>query len=382
MSILSKFSIAAANFDFEVKKIFRSLFEVATIAAAGSSNTDATALTAGKNLVTTADGTKGVILPVAEPEMEVTVVNTVAASDLKVYPAASAQINALTATTGAFTIPGGQEATFHCDVALHWYVSTGSGASAAELEVLNGASATNATTGKAAILGTGGAVQFGGVVTSTGLTVGNAVMAEADLELIDDLTAGTSAPSKALTTDAAESLVWATTDNTASETVTLSIQDTRTGAGATGWTHKNELVSNVALGAYANAGYNLVTFGATGSVVGLAAGVCGEVELSAGTTSGTYAALEAELTANSAVSTGTDTGFIYGNIAGSNSTGKTTINTNAHLMVLGTGVVDTAGGLFDVIAAPQAVTASARARIKIGATLYYIPLCAAAALTS
>lgn len=258
--------------------------------------------------------------------------------------------------------------------------------SATELGYLDGVTAGTVTAGKAVVTTTNKhidalVISDGGLALGAG--AGTAVTATAaELNMLAGVTAGTSAASKALTTDAAESLVWATTDATASETVTLSIQDTRTGAGATGWAHKAELVSNVQLGAYSNALYGLVTFGATGSVVGLTAGVAGEVELSAGTTAGTYAALEAELTANAAVSTGTDTGFIYANIAGSNATGKTTINTNAHLMVLGTGVVDTTDGLFDVLAAPQAVTSSARLRIKVGATLYYIPVCAAAALTS
>jgi hypothetical protein len=95
------------------------------VAAAGSAATDATALTTGKNFVTASDGAKGVILPVAELDMSVTVVNTVAGSSLLVYPNTGAQINALTATTGAFTVPGSNEATFHCDASLHWYVAGG-----------------------------------------------------------------------------------------------------------------------------------------------------------------------------------------------------------------------------------------------------------------
>lgn len=255
-------------------------------------------------------------------------------------------------------------------------------ASGSEVNYLDGALSTNLVAEKAAILGTSGALTLGGALTAvTSIGIGSAVLTEAEMEMLDTITAGQSSPSKALVVDAAESLVWATTDATQSETVTLNIQDTRTGAGATGWAHKSELVSDVALGSYSNALYGLVTFGANGSCSGLSAGVCGEVELSAGTTGGTYASLEAELVANAAVSTGTDTAFIYGNIAGSNSTGKTTINTNAHLMILGTGVVDTSSGLWDAISA-QAVTASGRLRIKIGATLYYIPVCASAALTS
>ena len=432
MSFLSSVKVAASIADFSVKKLLNMLVGNTTVVATGSTYANAAPLTSGKNMVTTSDGAKGVILPVAEPGMSVTVVNTVAASDLKVYPNTSAQINALTATSGAFTIPGGQEAVFHCDVLLHWYVSTGSGASAAELEVLNGASATNATTGKAAILGTGGALTIGGALTAvtsigigsavlseaemealdsaadtnlvagktailgtggaltlggaltavTSIGIGSAVLTEAEMEMLDTITAGTSAPSKALVLDAAESLVWATTDATQSETCTLTITDTRTGAGATGWAHKAELVSDVALGSYSNAIYGLVTFGANGSCTGLSAGVVGEMVLSAGTTGGTYASLEAELVANSAVSTGTDTGFIYANIAGSDGTGKTTINTNGHFAVLGTGVVDTTDGLFDVLGGTQAVTATARLRIKVGADDYFIPLCAVGALTS
>ncbi|MCR4338520.1 MAG: hypothetical protein NUW01_01390 [Gemmatimonadaceae bacterium] len=198
MSFLSSVKVAASIADFSVKKLFNMFVGNTTVAALGSSATDAAPLTSGKNMVTGADGTTGVKLPVAEPGMSVTVVNTVSTSDLKTYPNTSAQINALTATSGAFTIPGGQEAVFHCDVLLHWYVSTGSGASAAELEVLNGASATNATTGKAAILGTGGALTIGGALTAvTSIGIGGAVLTEAEMEMLDTLSAGVATASKA-----------------------------------------------------------------------------------------------------------------------------------------------------------------------------------------
>jgi FtsH-binding integral membrane protein len=48
---------------------------------------------------------------------------------------------------------------------------------------------------------TNDAATFSGVVTSTGLTIGSAVINEADLEQIDDLTAGTVTASKALVVD-------------------------------------------------------------------------------------------------------------------------------------------------------------------------------------
>jgi len=47
-----------------------------------------------------------------------------------------------------------------------------------------------------------GAVTSSGLVTGTGFTAGNAVLAEAELELLDDLTAGTAIASKVVTTDA------------------------------------------------------------------------------------------------------------------------------------------------------------------------------------
>ena len=128
MSILSRVAVAASGLPLDVKKFMRGLLLVNTVAAAGSAATDATALTAGKNLVTASDGTKGVILPAAEADMEVRVTNTVAGSNLLVYPNTGAQINALTATTGAFTVPGGNEAIFYCDVtgsSGHWYVAAG-----------------------------------------------------------------------------------------------------------------------------------------------------------------------------------------------------------------------------------------------------------------
>ena len=133
MGILERLDISAGNFDYEVKKVFRKLIQLDTIAAAGSDETDATAVTANRNLVTSADGAKGVILPVAGVEMAIVVVNTVAGEDLLVYPNSGEQINALTATTGAFTVPGGTEVTFYCDVALHWYVRAGTVANTQDL---------------------------------------------------------------------------------------------------------------------------------------------------------------------------------------------------------------------------------------------------------
>lgn len=66
---------------------------VASVAAAGSAQGDAAALTAGINTVSAADGTKGVILPAAKAGLVVQVYNEHATNGLKVYPATGDDIN-------------------------------------------------------------------------------------------------------------------------------------------------------------------------------------------------------------------------------------------------------------------------------------------------
>jgi hypothetical protein len=65
--------------------------QYAAVAAAGSAQTDATALNAGMNMVTAADGTKGVILT-GQVGDEVWVFNN-SGSTLKVYPPTGAAIS-------------------------------------------------------------------------------------------------------------------------------------------------------------------------------------------------------------------------------------------------------------------------------------------------
>lgn len=215
------------------------------------------------------------------------------------------------------------------------YTITGStfdNVSAAELAVLDGASSANTTTGKVAILGTSGAITFGGAVTAVGsFIIGAADLSEADMEQLDGITAGQSAPSKALVVDSAESLLWATTDATASETVTLSVADTRTGAGATGWAIKGDLISNVALGSYANGVYGILSLGAAGKVTGLGAGVVAEIVMGAGCTDGTYAGLEVEIGMGTNALTGTATSFMYLSLYG---TAAATFDTSGYLFQL------------------------------------------------
>lgn len=78
---------------------------VKAVAAAGSAQGDAAALIEGLNVVSAADGTKGVILPPAAPGMVVKVKGT-AAAVLKIYPATGGAINAISAN-GALSLASG-----------------------------------------------------------------------------------------------------------------------------------------------------------------------------------------------------------------------------------------------------------------------------------
>lgn len=78
----------------------------ATVAAAGSSQTDAAQVAGGFTLVSAADDTKGVKLPAAAAGRICIIKNNVSAKTLKIYPATGDKINGGTATTGSYDIAG------------------------------------------------------------------------------------------------------------------------------------------------------------------------------------------------------------------------------------------------------------------------------------
>lgn len=86
---------------------------VTTVAAAGSTNADAAAISAATYIcvVTAADATKGVILPAMVDGQTIKVKNN-AAAVLKVYPFSGAAINGLTATTGSLNMAANTIADF------------------------------------------------------------------------------------------------------------------------------------------------------------------------------------------------------------------------------------------------------------------------------
>jgi hypothetical protein len=169
-------------------------------------------------------------------------------------------------------------------------------------------------------------------------------------QIEDGVGLGNSSTAQTLTAGTPMLQVYSTCSSTSGSTNAepIYMKSTMSGAGGVGGRAKFDLYASAALGGWCNAIKGQTEFAdSTGRVTGLASAVCAEMILSTGTTQGNYAPLEAELIANSAVSTGTRTAFLYCNVAGSNGTGITTINTNGYFLVIGDGIADTAGGIWE-----------------------------------
>lgn len=92
-----------------------------TVAAAGSTVSDATQLSAGFTIVTGANGTLGVKLPAAPTAGTIVYIKGTTAGVLKVWPDAAATINAI-GSNGAMSLASGAiPATFIASSATQWY---------------------------------------------------------------------------------------------------------------------------------------------------------------------------------------------------------------------------------------------------------------------
>lgn len=113
---------SASGDDYAIVNLNRqsNLLAVTAVTAAGSVIGDAAQLSQGLNVVTGANGTLGVILPVAVPGMMV-VVKGVTAGVLKVWPKTGAQINAVGASTAMSLASGAVPAIFVASTATQWY---------------------------------------------------------------------------------------------------------------------------------------------------------------------------------------------------------------------------------------------------------------------
>lgn len=91
-----------------------------TVAATGSTVSDAAALANGFNLVTAADGTKGVVLPTAPGSNTPVIVKNNSASALKVWPDAAATINAI-ASHANISLAANTIAVFYPSSTTQWW---------------------------------------------------------------------------------------------------------------------------------------------------------------------------------------------------------------------------------------------------------------------
>jgi len=171
---------------------------------------------------------------------------------------------------------------------------------------------------------------------------------------------------------------WTTTDSTATETVSLSVADMRTGAGATGWAIKGNLISNVALGSYANGIYGLLSLGASGKVTGLGAGIASEIVMSAGCVDGTYAGLEVEFGMPTGAVLGTASSFLYLSLYGAD---KATFDTSGYLLHLA-GVTKGSGKLLQDTTAGATIRPVQVLKVLTPDGIRYLPLYSTAAIAA
>jgi hypothetical protein len=165
------------------------------------------------------------------------------------------------------------------------------------------------------------------------------------------------------------------TFNASTTTVTM------TGAGGVGGRTLFQLNADAALGSFTNALKAEVVYDAAGSTSGLGSAFVAEMTLSAGTSAGTYAPVEIELNAASTASTGTLTSLIHASVNGTGA--DSVVNANGVLLNL-VGMTTGSAGDTDMVTAPGSsfaatdLTTGVGIKVKVGASLFYIPLVAAA----
>lgn len=108
----------------------------ATVTAAGSNQSGATALTSDINIVTTVGSGAGVVLPTAAAGRTVVVKNG-GANTLSVYPASGAAIDSLSANA-AYSLPAGGYVVFNATSSTKWYSGAPGGLAALSTNTFTG----------------------------------------------------------------------------------------------------------------------------------------------------------------------------------------------------------------------------------------------------
>lgn len=195
-----------------------------------------------------------------------------------------------------------------------------------------------------------------------------------NVNIYRSLNMGTSTAAIIITEGTSAGKFYFTSSSTSGSTsvVPILFTTTLTGAGSVGGRIQFDLNINAASAGWTNAIKGNVTYGSSGKTTGLGSAVLAEMAMSAGTTSGTYAPLESEVTTATGSSCGTATSFLYMNNSG---TGTTVMNgANGYLFEIGSGVTDTAGGIFETEANNDSMSMTHVLKIRISGTPYYIPL--------
>ena len=121
MGICAEASASGDNYTIvDLNAVYPALVGSAAVTAAGSAQGDAAQLYHGFNVVTGADGTKGVILPTAVAGM-IVYLKGVTAGVLKVYPKTGGTINALSANGAISLASGATPAIFIASSSTQWY---------------------------------------------------------------------------------------------------------------------------------------------------------------------------------------------------------------------------------------------------------------------
>jgi len=108
--------------DIRVRDGKRLRLDLGTIAAAGTDQTNATAIVDQVTYVTASDGTKGVILPSDAQIGEIFIIhNSVNAQNCKLWPPTLGTLNGGTATTGSVLIAGEETCIMIKATATAWY---------------------------------------------------------------------------------------------------------------------------------------------------------------------------------------------------------------------------------------------------------------------
>lgn len=121
MGICTEASASGDNYTFvDLNAVYPGLVGSAAVTAAGSAQGDAAQLYHGFNVVTGADGTKGVILPTAVAGM-IVYIKGVTSAVLKVYPKTGGAINALSANAALSMTTGVMPTIMIASSSTQWY---------------------------------------------------------------------------------------------------------------------------------------------------------------------------------------------------------------------------------------------------------------------